>query len=1236
MNEIVEQLAYRIGEGYQSSSISSTINNVNAFHRTVISHESSDISFINGLISTGLRGSALVDGDKIIGNYAQFLTASRQHLPLVVNTKARLVGKSEFSTVNNYDNINAIQQTGCFKLIASSKQEEVFFTLIAHRIAELALIPGVVIADFTESTEKVGLPADDLIINYLGNPDDQIDCPTAAQEIIFGKTRRRIPNWYSLDVPVMLGSKKDGEAISFEAAASQKYFYDHLPQLINQAYKEFNTVFGTNIQPVSSIGNSSEFAIITLGGQVNELLSQLSEESKKVGVITINQLNPFPSKAISELVKGKKAITILENAPGAGGSRSNLYFNVIDSLGSENIKLYSGKYSADLNADSLKEAIQHMVSGQSKMSYYLGLEFTKTKSSYPKHDILLQEIRKQYADIENDVINTDEKNKDASLKGVNEVPLAVRMYQDNGPNYSKLSRFYDNTAFFYENNEHHELVADPFAAIPVAPSASASFFNQATSRENIPVIDLKECSGDGQSFISCPHSALLPIVIGVEGLMKTGIELAVSKGITITKLTPMLKNLSKVAAKTISDSDIATVADFLPVAFDNLAAQMNLEGEKLEAAKGEFDAVVVEIGKLPIAVTDTFFNQPNTQEKGSGELFSLVINPSSCTGCGICAQVSNAITMAPQTTEILNDATEQFKFWEQLPDTSADTINRLFHDENYSSLAAMMLSRNYFMSMSGASSSENDNSFKTLLHIVTSTTESVVQPKIVNQIKSIDDLIESLSENIHNKLSQSLPKENLDQLSKSLKTAQGRKVSLQDLVSEISEGENNRLIDTSVLERKTDLVESLKNLKWVLSEGPSGVGRSRFGMLIAGENSMDWAKHYPANNFTSPSVIHWNGSAPEHTLGLFHGQLRYLLDNIKLMRRASLESKDKYDSSIHDLEIAELNWNDLTEDEKSLIPPVLLIAEKDDLNETGWSSLNRLLSKKYPLKVFLFDNVTSPNNSPTANLSQTTSGLFSTMALKSAYVFQGGMGNVTHLFDGLMMGLEKPYPAIFNLYATNFAKHGISNIDWSPYAALALNSRSFPSISFNPEEKSSFLDGAINIGGNNEITEDWITENISLSEEETLDYKITWADWAFTQVDWKSQFIKVSDDDNNVLVADFIQLDSKARKSKTPVIKRVGKEGVVNYRLSDEVVEMTEAVLINWNTLQELSGVTAKIPSKQKEILAKEISDKYEEEISALKKEYEKQLIEKEAAQTEKLKQQLKEKLVALSAMARN
>ena len=1233
MNEIIEKLAYKIGEAVQSSALNGNAISKNVFHRNVSSHESSDISYINGLVSTGLRGSALLKGEKLTTNFSQLLTASRQHLPVVVNTSARSFKDSNFSTTNNYGNISAIQQTGGFQLVASSAQDEVYLTLIAHRIAELSLIPGVVIADYNSENAKAELPTNELIIKYLGDSDDQIECPTPAQEMLFGKTRRRIPNWYSLDVPVMLGARKDGEAISFEKAASDNYFYAHLSELIQRAYSEFNQTFGLSLAPLSKHGEASESALISVGGQISELYDQLTPEGKLAQLVIVNQLSPFPSTAIAEASKGYKGITILENSAGVGEEQSILHIRLKGALTGSSAKIYSGKFSANLNASSLEKAIQNMSSGQGKSNYYLGIDFTKTSSKYPKHEILLKNIDQKYSGLSATSINGE---VDSGAKSTpSEVPMAVRVYKDNGPNYSKLSRFYDDTAFFYESNEHNELVADPFSALPLVPGSAASLFNQSSKRELIPVVDVSKCVGDGNNFVHCPHSALLPIVINVEELVNSGIKMAASKGATITKLTPMVKNLAKVAAKVIEESEVNTAGDFLPSAFGDLADQMGLSGNKLEAAQNEFNLVLNEISSLPVAITDTFFNKPNASEAGSGELFSLSVNPSSCTGCSTCAKFGDAITMEEQTEANLSDAKEQFKIWEQLPDTSGETISRLFHDEEYSSLAAMMLSRNYLMSMSGASNSESDNAYKTLLHLVTATTESVIQPRIVEQIKLIDGLVAAISENIHKTLSASLPKENLETLSKALKEAGGRKIPFQDVVSKITADQKGKLVDTVALSRKTDLVDALNNLKWALAKGPTGVGRSRFGMLVVGENSMEWAKQYPFNNFSNPSVINWNGSASDQTFGLFKGQLRYLLDNIKLLRRAALEAKDKYDPSTHDLDIAGLSWNDLTADEKKLVPPILLVAERNDLDNSSWNSLNKLLAEEYPIKVILLDHAIAPTNMSESALNQSFTGVYSAIALKNAYVFQGGMGNQEQLFIGLMEGLGKSCPALFNLYTTKASEYASMN-ESTPYAALALNSRAFPGLKFDPEDENNFISGAVNLDSNSHSSSDWISYSIDLGDEATLEYKVTWADWAFNQDSWKTEFQAIKSEDTNVALADYISLSTKDRKSKTAVVIRSSINGVKHYAVSNKVVGMTEAVLLNWNTLQELGGLTTEYPDKLKESVTEEVKAAFDKEVANLKKEHEQQLREIEAKQTEALKVQLKEKLVALTNMVKS
>jgi pyruvate/2-oxoacid:ferredoxin oxidoreductase alpha subunit/ferredoxin len=1235
MKGLIEKLGCKVCEGFQTSSIIHQGQAINAFHRTVTKHQSPDLSFIIGLISSGLRGSAVLDSDQINQNEDQFITAARQHLPLIVTTSRLLFDTSTDSISNQVDTINAIQHSGTFQFIANSAQEAIHLNLIAHRIAELSLIPGIVIVNDQLSEEEFQMPGDEIIQAYLGNPDDQIECPTPSQEMIFGKTRRRIPNWFSFEAPVLLGATKDQKSNSFEGAATHKYFYDHLPLLIDRACQEYHDLTGINFHPVKSLGSSSEFAVITIGTELTPLFEMQPPLFKKVELIQINQLKPFPSLTLASHLKGKKSVTLLEKG---SSPHSAFYLNVLKSKRDTKCKLYRGKYHLVFEADGIEKVINHMTSNQPKSEYYIDIPFVSQSSDYPKHKILLQEIEKHYPDINQSSVLTDKRAKASESPIVDEIPFSIRRFKDLGPNYSQLARFYDNTAFFHKHQLESEIVADPMAAVPVLPGASAGFFSQSGQRTSLPIFNPKNCTGCGDCFIHCPHAALPPIAIGVEELLKAGSELLSGKGITITRLTPMIKNLAKAAVSIIQENDVSKPEDFLQQAFKQVSAQMKLEGEKLETSQHELELILKEVSSFPIAITDTFYNIPSSIEKGSGELFSMTVNPMACTGCSICAMVCDeeAFVMEPQNPENLEQIRNQFKLWEQLPDTSGHTISKLHLDEGYSSLAAILLSRNYYMTMSGAGDSEKNTAYKSMLHLVTATAESVVQPKILTQIKHIDGLIKSLSENVHQKLSAALPKNDLDQLSKSLHQTKRRKIHLQDVFQQFEQDEQGKLIDAEDLSRKTDLVNDLKQLKWVLSEGPTGVGRSRFGLLIDGSTSFEWAKKYPRNHFTSPCVIQWNGSAPEQTLGLYHGVLRYSLDHLKLIRRAELESKDKYDPIVYDPIIAKLGWSDLTPTEKKWVPPIFLVAERDDLKQFGWGSLQKLLAGKYPIKVFLFDHISSPDHDPTQELAQTYAGMISILALKNAFVFQGGMADAQYLFEGLVEGIDRPYPAFFNLYTINHKKHDIEYIDWTPYAKLAQSSRAFPAMYYDPAEKGGFLRGAIHLENNPSLKENWVEEEVTGSNETKNKYTITWADWAHTQSAWKSHFKLIEEESSITLIPEYLKLNATSRDDRIPAIMRADAKGVKYFAVTNKVIEMTEIVLSHWNMLQELAGVLTEFPTRLKEEITKEIKAEYEIKATEIQKEYEVKLKEMEASQAEILRQKLKEKLIALSSMAQS
>ena len=81
---------------------------------------------------------------------------------------------------------------------------------------------------------------------------------------------------------------------------------------------------------------------------------------------------------------------------------------------------------------------------------------------------------------------------------------------------------------------------------------------------------------------------------------------------------------------------------------------------------------------------------------------------------------------------------------------------------------------------------------------------------------------------------------------------------------------------------------------------------------------------------------------------------------------------------------------------------------------------------------------------------------------------------------------------------------------------------------------------------------------------------------------------------------------------------------------------MTEAVLDNWNTLQELAGLITEFPVKLSEEVKKELSDKFDQDVEALKKEYDQKIKDREQEFMSKMRVQVRERLIQLAKMAKN
>ena len=1246
---LLQQLESGVSEGYLSPFGAETPDTLNLFGRKACHRNSPDLSFLAGLASTGLRAGAFLSGSQLGANYNQLADFVRQNLPVLVHYAAMPGdGKARFPAM---DNLSGAAHAGCFQLLAANLQELVDLTAIGHKVAELILLPGICVADNPYARQQASVPEAGALRRFLGEPDSQIQCPVPAQRLLFGQNRRRIPQWYNPDIPAMAGARREQLGLQLEGAARERYFYRHLPDIIRLVMEEYSRLSGRQYSAVKTAeAGQADYLILTLGAAFEtaaEAARQARSRHKiKVGAVGLSVLQPFPREELASWLSGKKGVAILESAGSSPSGSSVLYHEVsaaARTLGRKAPELYSGAYAGPLSTEAVAAVIGNMQrNGARKERFFIGFDFTRSSTGFPQHEVMLQAISREYPDIEQETLPLSSGRNGARPGGaVRSLPYAIRRYQDQGPPYSRLSRFYHNTACFYQQGIRAELVADPFQALPLVPAATANFSGPAEGKPQLPVFQPQNCTGCGACMAYCPHSAMPGVAISFQSMVRAGMKIAAAQGTPIPQLMGIERKLVKIAEGLVQKEGdkVGCIEDFLPEAFRQLASQSGMEGEKLERAQEGIDILNGIVGRFPIAVTEPFFHQTKRREKGAAQFFSIAIDPHACTGCGICIALceDDALRMAAPEADLLRQMGNNLELWEQLPDTPADTVSALIREPDYDPFAAAMLSRHFYLSLSGGSTTEAGASAKTALHWLTAVLESVTQPRVEQQAKELEQQVEELAKNIHQHLSNALPKRDF-QLSGDAQAAFAEgKLPLEDVIRQLEAEPQSQIVDAASLQRKINLLNDLKALLWALREGPTGGGRSRYGVLLANPEALPWADDHPYNAFTTPVIWHWDGSSPERLLGILEGQARHALDQVRLLRRSALEARNKYRPELHDLEVGTLDWAGLSPEERSLLAPVLLVGDARLFSEQGRTALLELLASGFPVKVVVLDDGEVPAGpAAVARLAAAQAAWMSALALPHTFLLKGSLAGNPVLFDRLRDGLQRPGPALFHLLAPRPESHAGKPAVWPAWSSLALRTRAFQSLLFDPAGEGDFLSRNIGLEQNPQPEADWVAATLHFAEEgqeQKQPYVLTYADWLFSLRAWRKYFRPLQPEgENPVPLAEYLTLDEKGQKGKTPAISTVEEDGrLTQYAAAPEVVMAARQALRQWNSLRELAGLRSPFPQKERETLEKELTQKYEKEISELKASYEARLQEQEQALMEQVRIKLRDKLLALS-----
>ena len=414
-----------------------------------------------------------------------------------------------------------------------------------------------------------------------------------------------------------------------------------------------------------------------------------------------------------------------------------------------------------------------------------------------------------------------------------ETPAAVRHLRRDDDHAASLPRFWDQVGVLWRDGRQEQLTADPYFASGTMPPLSSTFRDFSEARQTLPSFDPQLCTGCGRCWTHCPDSAIGVVAATPAALIDAGIALAGADAVrqVASKLASRI-----VASNKSGDVPAATFGPMLDDAFAWLEEKMPLTEDRKQAMTEGLAGINAQFGRLPVAVTEPFFRQPEAQKKDSAELLSVVINPDACKACGLCVSSCEpeALRLDQQDEARVDDARKRWSSWSATPDTASETIERVAANPEVGGMAALLLSRYCQFALAGGDGAEPGSGEKIAVRLLLAAAEFQQQPLAQRFAAALAETGDAITSLLHETLSGTLAIDDLDEISARLKAAGSPRVDAKTLSAAAGTSREDHSIDTRHLLRLIELSKDVSAAHERLVRGEHGLGRARYGLAVAG------------------------------------------------------------------------------------------------------------------------------------------------------------------------------------------------------------------------------------------------------------------------------------------------------------------------------------------------------------------------------------------------------------------
>lgn len=774
-----------------------------------------------------------------------------------------------------------------------------------------------------------------------------------------------------------------------------------------------------------------------------------------------------------------------------------------------------------------------------------------------------------------------------------------------------IHRFWEETGSFYARGMGNDMITDPFIGLGTIPATTTLFRDMTGIRFRHPQWIAENCTACGRCYTVCPDTAIPGLVNEITQVFDTIVARVGKHEPDLQHLSGAVRQVERHLRGILREaSETDHVIGMLEEAIAKTVREMRGSQPERDRWKYELGLFREELGDFQFALTRPYFTRKENETPGEGGLLSITINPNTCKGCMECVQVceDDALRSVTQTEETIDQLRRNWDVWQDLPTTPAKYIRVDDLEKGIGALETILLDKGNYSSLASGDGACLGCGEKSVVHLFTATVEALMQPRVKRHVAKLSDLIDRLQRHIQNKIVHEIDVSDTETISQIIDEIGDEDLTLAGIARRVEHDRGGEPIDQSWLRRVTGWVAELKKLKWKYTDGITGKGRARAGVLNATGCSSVWGSTYPYNPYPFPWASHLFQDAASMAMGIFEGHMSKMADGFKTIRLTEAELSGEGPIEPVDSEaLTHFDWRHFTDEEWELCPPVVVVGGDGAMYDIGFQNLSRLMMSGKPIKVLVLDTQVYSNTggqactssflgqiSDMAQFGRSSQGKQEIrkeigligMAHRTTYVMQSTIANPNHMIEGFIEGLKIRRPALFNLYTPCQPEHGIGDEMSAHQAKLAVESRAYPLFRYNPE-LGNRPEECFQLDGNPAIDRDWpvyTVEYVESGRHKKMELPMTFADFAVTEIRFRKHFRAAPPEtwnDKMIPLADFLECSAEQRAGRFPYVWSVDRQQQLTRLLvADPIVRSCEDRRDFWATLRSLARVGEKHPDR--------------------------------------------------------